>query len=116
MSESSERLDRIERMVESNAKAILALANQATEDRQQIRMVAEGSQRTNDAVTALVSVVERHHESISNHSAAIESIEEGTRSTNAAIESIEEGTRSTNAAIGRMDRILDYLMRKEQEK
>jgi methyl-accepting chemotaxis protein len=104
MSESSERLDRIEKMVESNAKAILALANEGAEDRrtltEQIRAVGEGANRTNEAVISLVSVIERQQESLKRHDEAIQSVEEGTRSTNAAIE--------------RMDRILDYLMRREQ--
>jgi hypothetical protein len=44
MSESSDRLDRIEKLVESNAKAILAVT-------EKVQAVAEGVQRTNDALT-----------------------------------------------------------------
>jgi chromosome segregation ATPase len=86
---SEDRLDRIEKLVESNAKSILALAEQAKEDRQQIREVAEGSLRTNDAVMSLLSVIERQQSDI------------GT---------LNEGIRSTNAAIKRLDRILDQLV------
>ncbi len=44
---SEERLDRIERLVESNAKAIESLANQS----------AEGDRRTNAIITELANIV-----------------------------------------------------------
>lgn len=99
---SEDRLDRIEKLVESNAKTILALAEQAKEDRQvsreaneqlqvRIREVAEGSLRTNDAVISLLSVIERQQSDIG---------------------ALHEGIRSTNAAIERLDSILDRLVRR----
>jgi hypothetical protein len=48
----------IEKLVESNAKAIEALGNQAAEDRALIRQVGEGAQQVTVAVARLIDVVQ----------------------------------------------------------
>jgi hypothetical protein len=52
----------IEKLVESNAKAIEALGNQAAEDRALIRQVGEGTQQVTTAVARLIEVVQADRE------------------------------------------------------
>lgn len=52
----------IEKLVESNAKAIEALGNQAAEDRALIRQVGEGAQQVTAAVARLIEVVQADRE------------------------------------------------------
>jgi L-lysine 2,3-aminomutase len=52
----------IEKLVESNAKAIEALGNQAAEDRALIRQVGEGAQQVTTAVARLIEVVQADRE------------------------------------------------------
>jgi hypothetical protein len=52
----------IEKLVESNAKAIEALGNQAAEDRALIRQVGEGAQQVTVAVARLIDVVQADRE------------------------------------------------------
>jgi hypothetical protein len=52
----------IEKLVESNAKAIEALGNQAVEDRALIRQVGEGAQQVTAAVARLIDVVQADRE------------------------------------------------------
>lgn len=52
----------IEKLVESNAKAIEALGNQAAEDRALIRQVGEGAQQVTAAVAKLIDVVQADRE------------------------------------------------------
>jgi hypothetical protein len=51
---SEDRLDRIEKLVESNAKAILSLANEAAQYR---REAEERDRRTNSLITELANIV-----------------------------------------------------------
>ena len=57
----SERLDRIERLVESNSKAIESWANQTLEYRQQVEEYRRESEardrRLNDTLTQLANIV-----------------------------------------------------------
>jgi hypothetical protein len=48
----------IEKLVESNAKAIEALGNQAAEDRALIRQVGESAQQVAGAVARLVDIIQ----------------------------------------------------------
>jgi methyl-accepting chemotaxis protein len=48
----------IEKLVESNAKAIEALGNQAAEDRSLIRQVGESAQQVAGAVARLVDIIQ----------------------------------------------------------
>jgi hypothetical protein len=52
----------IEKLVESNAKAIEALGNQAAEDRALIRQVGEGAQQVTIAMARLIDVVQADRE------------------------------------------------------
>jgi hypothetical protein len=52
----------IEKLVESNAKAIEALGNQAAEDRALIRQFGEGAQQVTVAVARLIDVVQADRE------------------------------------------------------
>jgi uncharacterized coiled-coil protein SlyX len=54
----SDRLDRLEKIVESNAKAIESLASQAVEYR---REAAESNQQLNDKLDRLANIVLRIH-------------------------------------------------------
>jgi hypothetical protein len=47
----------IEKLVESNAKAIEALGNQAAEDRALIRQISESAQQVVGAVDRLVDII-----------------------------------------------------------
>jgi predicted transcriptional regulator len=48
----------IQRLIESNAKAIEALGNQSAEDRELIRQVGESVQQVSAAVVRLIDIVQ----------------------------------------------------------
>jgi DNA-binding FrmR family transcriptional regulator len=92
MTNSSDRLDRIEALVESNAKSIQALSTTVASVQQQIVTVST-------AVDGLAAIQQQ----------LVQIIEEDR-------EDMREFRATTGAALERIDRVMDYLMRRDGEK
>jgi ABC-type transporter Mla subunit MlaD len=92
MTNSSERLDRIEALVESNAKSIQALSTTVS--------------TVSTAVDGLAAIQQQ----------LVEIIEADREDFREFRSDMREFRATTGAALERIDRVMDYLMRRDGEK
>lgn len=103
----SQRVDRTEGQIvdlQLTANLILQAIDKNSTD---IAQLVEVSRRNSEGVSALLEVSRHHSEAISQNSRSISTLEE-------AIQDIRDSNASIHATIDRMDRLFDYLIRRDQ--
>lgn len=103
----SQRVDRTEGQIvdlQLTANLILQAIDKNSAD---ITQLVEVSRRNSEGVSALLEVSRRNSEAISQSSQSISTLEE-------AIQDIRDSNASINATVERMDRLFDYLIRRDQ--